>query len=198
MLYKKFFIDQGIERTTLFKNVRVKYECDKALYPGSFTHVTPSFYFPEVVYLDLDKRCKKYFSENETREFVKDKKEYSEEPIFRFYEESFENDIEEDYEYFDLIISQFSGFISKYCTKYLRRNGILLANDSHGDATLAFTSGEYDLIGVINDEMEIEENNLEEYFTFSRKNEIDLDKVLKTMKGPKYKNMCYSYVFRKR
>jgi hypothetical protein len=197
-LYKKYFIDIGIERLSLFKNIKQKFECTKVLYPGSFVHVTPSFYFPEVVYLDLDKRCKRFFSDNDTIKFVSSIKEYKEKPIIRFYEISFENDIVEENEYFDLVISQYSGFISKYCTKYLKRNGILLANDSHGDATLAFTSGNYDLIGIVNENMEIEENDLELYFRYSRKKEIDLVKVLKTMKGPKYKNMCNSYIFRKK
>ena len=178
--------------------MRLKYECNKVLYPGSFVHITPSFFFPEVVYLDLDKRCKKLFSDNETIDFINSKKEYNQKPIIRFYEMSFENNLKEQNDYFDLIISQFSGFISKYCTKYLKRNGILLANDSHGDATLAYTSGEYDLIGIVNDEMKIEETNLEMYFSFGRKKKIELEKVLEIMKGPKYTNMCNSYIFKKR
>ena len=111
---------------------------------------------------------------------------------------NFEDSINEENEYFDLIISQFSGFISKYCTKYLKRNEILLANDSHGDATLAFTSGKYDLVGVINENLEIEEINLEKYFSFNRRRQIDIKKVLETMKGPKYKNVMNSYIFKKK
>ena len=111
---------------------------------------------------------------------------------------SFENEIDEEEDYFDLIVSQFSGFISKYCTRYLTRNGILLANDSHGDATLAFTSGEYDLIGVVNDKLEIEKTDLEKYFLFSRRKQIDIKKVLETMKEPKYKYIMNSYIFKKK
>lgn len=197
-LYQKYFINKGIERLSLFKNIKLKYNCSKVLYPGSFVHVSPSFFFPEVVYLDLDKRCKKFFSDNETLDFVFLKKEYEQKPIIRFYETSFENDIKEQNEYFDLVISQYSGFISKYCSKYLKRNGILLANDSHGDATLAYTSEKFDLIGLINENMEIEENELELCFKYNREKEIDLEKVLKTMKGPKYKKMYNSYIFRKK
>lgn len=197
-LYQKYFIDIGIERLSLFKNIRTRYECDKVLYPGSFIHIAPSFYFPEVVYLDLDKRCKKFFSDDTTIEYINRNKEYNRNPIIRFYEMNFEDSINEENEYFDLIISQFSGFISKYCTKYLKRNEILLANDSHGDATLAFTSGKYDLVGVINENLEIEEINLEKYFSFNRRRQIDIKKVLETMKGPKYKNVMNSYIFKKK
>ncbi len=197
-LYQEYFIEKGIERLSLFKNIKLRYNCSKVLYPGSFVHISPSFFFPEVVYLDLDKRCKKFFFANETLDFVILKKEYEQIPIIRFYETSFENDIKEQNEYFDLIISQYSGFISKYCTNYLKRNGILLANDSHGDATLAYTSGEYDLIGIINDNMEIDENELNLCFKYYKEKEIDLENVLKTMKGPKYQKMCNSYIFKKK
>lgn len=197
-LYQEYFIEKGMERLSLFKNIKLRYNCSKVLYPGSFVHISPSFFFPEVVYLDLDKRCIKFFSDKETLDFVLLKKKYEQNPIIRFYESSFENDINEQNEYFDLIISQYSGFISKYCTKYLKRNGILLANDSHGDATLAYTSGKYDLIGIINNNMEIEENELELCFKYNREREIDLEKVLKTMKGPKYKKMYNSYIFKKK
>lgn len=197
-LYQKYFIDIGIERLSLFNNVRNKYMSEKVLYPGSFVHIAPSFYFSEVVYLDLDKRCKKFFSDNITLEFIHSRKEYKQNPIVRFYEMSYENDLVEENEYYDLLISQYSGFISKYCTKYLKRNGILLANDSHGDATFAVQSGEYNLVAVVNEKMDIENNDLDQYFTFTRKKEINIDEVLRQMKGPKYKKMANSYILQKK
>ena len=197
-LYKKYFIDTGIERLSLFNNIRNDYMCEKVLYPGSFVHISPSFYFQEVVYLDLDKRCKSVFSDSETVEFIYSKKKYKQNPIVRYYEMSFEDEIKEEYEYFDLLISQYSGFISKYCTKYLKRNGILLVNDSHGDATFAFNSGEYNFIAVVNEEENIETMDLGQYFKYSRKKEVDMNEVIKKMKGPKYKKMANSYIFQRK
>ncbi len=37
----------------------------------------------------------------------------------------------------DLIISQYAGFVGQETKRYLKEGGILLCNDSHGDATLA-------------------------------------------------------------
>ncbi|OJF76816.1 MAG: hypothetical protein BKP49_04415 [Treponema sp. CETP13] len=196
-LYKKFFVDNNNERKELFALIQQEYQSKKVLYPGSFTHIAPSFYFQEVVYLDTDKRCKSFFSNSETIEFVKKNKKYTGIPSIQFHETDFTKEIDETPEYFDLLISQYSGFISKYCTKYLKKDGILLANDSHGDATYAYVSGDYELIAVITDDMKIEYDNLDTYFLFSRKKEIDIEKVLTDMKGPKYKNIAYSYIFKK-
>lgn len=197
-LYKKYFVDNGNERNELFKLIQKEFDVQKALYPGSFAHITPSFYMQEVVYMDMDKRCQKFFSEPQTEAYIQLKKAYKEDAIYRFYEGDFSNPIDEQDNYFDLLISQYSGFISKYCSRYLRQNGILLVNDSHGDATVAFTSGNFDLIGVIDDEVAINSEGLDEYFRFSRKKTIDIEDVLKKMKGPKYKKMASSYVFRKK
>jgi len=153
-LYKKYFIDIGIERLEIFKLIKEKFNINRVLYPGSFVHISPSFFFPEVIYLDLDKRCKKFFSQKETIAYIESKKEYNQEPILKYYEMSFEEENEEEPCSFDLLVSQFAGFISIHCTKYLKKNGILLVNDSHGDATMAYCSGEYDLIAVTNNEPE--------------------------------------------
>jgi hypothetical protein len=120
-LYQKYFIAPGIERLALFENFGNTYPCEKVLYPGSFVHITPSFYFPEVVYLDLDKRCRKFFSDDETLEYIDKRKDYRQDPVIRFHETSFENEIDELDEYFDLLISQYAGFISRYCTRYLKK-----------------------------------------------------------------------------
>lgn len=197
-LYRKFFIEAGIERSGLFKNVKEKYGGYKALYPGSFVHISPSFFFPELRYIDQDKRCKAFFQDSQTLEFVISRKEYDQDPQLKFSEMSFQEELDEEEESFDLLISQYSGFISKYCTRYLRRDGILLVNDSHGDATYAFHSGEFDFVAVVQEGFEIDESNLDRYFSFSRKKEVDMNEVLEKMKGPKYKTMADSYIFRRK
>jgi hypothetical protein len=96
-----------------------------------------------------------------------------------------------------MIISQFAGFVGQATKEYLKKNGILLANDSHGDATLAYMDDDFDFIGVVLEDDEITKTNLSKYFTFKRKNNIDIDKVIKTMKGPKYQIQAKSYIFRR-
>lgn len=196
-LYRRFFIEKGIERDALFETAAVKYRIGSALYPGSFTHITPSFYIPEVVYLDTDKRCKKFFSETKTVEYVRSRKAYDGEPKIRFHGTSFELPIDEEEGYFDLLISQYSGFVSRYCARYLKPGGLLLANDSHGDATWAYTSGEFTFLATMSDRGEIAETGLDTYFRLAKNKQIELDAVLKTMKGPAYTMTAGSYLFRK-
>jgi len=49
----------------------------------------------------------------------------------------------------DLIISQYAGFVGQATKKYLKTGGILLCNDSHGDATLARFDHDFEFIGVM-------------------------------------------------
>lgn len=79
----------------------------------------------------------------------------------------------------------------------MKKGGILLCNDSHGDATLAYRDSDYEFIGVINLNNMIDTENLEKYFKFSRSRDIDFEKVRKTMKGPNYKTKAENYIFRK-
>lgn len=57
--YKKYHIDQNDERWGLFSILIETYKIQKALYPGSFVHITPSFVIPSVAYIDTDRRAKR-------------------------------------------------------------------------------------------------------------------------------------------
>ena len=48
---------------------------------------------------------------------------------------------------FDLLISQYAGFVSQHCKKYLKIGGILLVNNSHGDASMAKLDDDYKFVG---------------------------------------------------
>jgi hypothetical protein len=99
-------------------------------------HTTPSFVIPKMVYIDIDKRCPKFFQSKVTLSFIDKQKKYEEPTTIKLYSADFSSAIDENEESFDLLISLYSGFVSKYCTKYIKKNGIVLANNSHGDAPL--------------------------------------------------------------
>lgn len=67
----------------------------------------------------------------------------------RFVKKDYRELVEEVQKY-DLLISQYAGFVSKYCKAYLKRDGILIVNDSHGDASMAYLDSEFSLISVVN------------------------------------------------
>jgi hypothetical protein len=59
--YKAQYIDLNIERAALFKAIRDQYHCRDVLYPGCSVHITPSLYFPHVVYVDQSDAAAQFF-----------------------------------------------------------------------------------------------------------------------------------------
>lgn len=191
--YKKAIGD----RTDLYRTVCHAFQVKSALYPGSHIDIMPSFVIPQVTYIDSFKGTLQFFKDIEAvNALIHTQKTYEEACQIRF----FAGDYKETYdiEQVDLLISQFAGFVGQETKAYLKDGGILLSNDSHGDATLAFMDEDYDFIGVVNARNQIETDHLDTYFQFARKRPIDLEKVKLTMKGPKYKEQANHYLFKKR
>jgi len=189
------------DRYDVFLEIAKHFPIKKVMYPGSYIHITPSMIFPEVIYVDNDKKAKAFFrNQSEILEMIEKKKNYNEKTIIKFEPKDYWDDLSIQIGYFDLLISQYAGFVSQACKKYLKKGGMLLANDSHGDATLAKLDSDFVFIGVLeyhNGNYKIRNEDLDQYFTFKRDRPIDIDKVKKTMKGPKYKTTSEYYIFKK-
>ena len=147
--YQKYYTDRDYEQVDLFRLLRNKFAISKAIYPGSYIHVSPSFVFENVVYIDSDKNAIQFFQSNELINLARKRKEYDESPKIEFYGINYEDLIEEFHSQFDLLISQYAGFISLACKDYLRIGGYLLVNNSHGDAGLASIDKDYQLISTV-------------------------------------------------
>lgn len=184
------------ERTHLYRNVAKAFQIKSALYPGSHIDIMPSFVIPDVTYIDNFKGTVKFFSEiEEIYRFVEENKVYGEELKLRFINSDYKKEIE--IEPVDLIISQYAGFVGQETKRYLKEGGILLCNDSHGDATLAYCDEEYTFIGIVTSSHRIETEDLDSYFQFARERPIDIQKVKVTMKGLNYSIKAENYLFRK-
>ena len=170
-LYEQFFVSKDDERIDLFRKVALRFEVKTALYPGSFVQIGPSFVIPQTVFVDNDRRTGRFFSDPSVLEYVETRKEYVEQPQMRFHHCSYEAVFDEQPESFDLLISQYAGFISKACKSYLRTGGVLLVNDSHGDASMANLDRDFELIATVNrrgERFSINESHLEDYFVPKR------------------------------
>jgi hypothetical protein len=84
-LYHDYHTDRDDERCGLFEVLSKKYNLKTALYPGSFVHVTPSFVFPKVVYVDSHKKASQFFKDKSMYDFVKSRKHYKQEPEIVFH-----------------------------------------------------------------------------------------------------------------
>lgn len=199
-LYKKYFVDKGDERVALFRVLAETFNIEAGLYPGSFVHITPSLVIPRMVYVDMDKRCENFFKSEVTGAFVDDNREYEKPASYRFHKMDFSKELPEKSASFDLLISLYAGCISKYCGEYLKTGGILLSNNSHGDAPLAYLDNRFSFIGVIKrkgDRFTYSEKDIDSYFIPKGKKVLDAASIEKTMKGPAYTKVAYAYVFKK-
>lgn len=200
-LNKEFYNDgSSFDRYDVFLKICKIFSIKKALYPGSYIHITPSMIIPEVVYIDSVKNAKKFFkNDKDIIDFIDENKIYKEDTKINFISSDYNKEIKlrDDY---DLLISFYAGFVSIACKKYLKKGGILIVNDSHGDATIAKLDTDFEFIGVMEykqGEYKYIDFNLEKYFKFKRERKIDIEKVKKTMKGPKYKYLSEYYIFKK-
>jgi hypothetical protein len=77
-----------------------------------------------------------------------------------------QNDDDGDGLLYDLLISSYAGFVSRAGKDFIRRGGLLLANNSHGDASLAYVDkDDWELIGVVTrgKKPKVSTQNLEQY-----------------------------------
>ncbi len=199
-LYKEYHLDRGDERVDLFRKLVRKYGIRSALYPGSFVHIAPSFVIPRTVHVDSFREAKTFFADSNTLAYIVQRKEYDEEPHIGFYGSDYNDPFGEEPESFDLLISSYAGFVSPPCKRYLRLGGLLVANDSHGDASMAFLDPDFELIAVANrrgEKFTISETELERYFIPKRAVTVTPQLLRETGKGVAYTKRASSYIFRK-
>jgi hypothetical protein len=200
-LYKQSYVDNNFERADLFESLRSRFNIHSALYPGSFVHVTPSFFFPEVVYVDNDLRAKKFFEQRSSvAELISKKKAYDTDTVLHFISSDYSKPLELKEQSFDLLISQYAGFVSQECKKYLKIGGILLANNSHGDAGMAFIDDDYELIAAVyvkSGRYHITDKNLESYFFPKKQIPVTKEYLEELGKGIGYTKTANSYLFRR-
>ena len=197
-LYHKYHLDRADERFGMFEAISKQFDITDALYPGSFVHVTPSFVFPKVVYVDTEKRAKQFFAAQKLQALIVKRKIYPEETQIKFQHQSYTKRLPETDKSFDLLISQYAGFVSQNCKRYLKIGGWLLANNSHGDAGMANLDEDYRLVGVVNrrnDKFSFNAENLAEYFIPKKDILITKEYLEGLQRGIGYKKSSFAYAF---
>ena len=200
-LYQHHFVDKQFERLDLFQILARQYGIERVLYPGSFVHVTPSFVFPDVVYVDSDRRAKRFFDSQEVLDFVARRKDYPQPAKVTFYGVDYRQDFPEPEASFDLLLSQYAGFVGQACKRYLKRGGWLLANNSHGDAGVAALDEEYMLVAAVSlrqGQHRLSDKNLEAYFVpKSSKINVTREYLWELGRGIGYTKTASAYLFQR-
>jgi hypothetical protein len=197
--YKQYF--HNGDRRDIFKLLVEQYGVQSAIYPGSYIHIAPSFYIPTTVYIDSYKKAKDFFTSKNIIDFISKNRVYNKTPIIRYHHSDYNLDFGEKFGDFELLISLYAGFVSQSCKKYLKKNGILLTNNSHGDAGMAYLDEDYEFIGAIyksNRQYRITDKNLDKYF-IPKKPELKVTKeyLKKINRGIGYTKTSSAYVFKK-
>lgn len=199
-LYEQYYIDRDNENLGQFTILADKFNVETALYPGSFVHITPSLVFPSVTYIDTDKRAKTFFNNPEVYDYIDRHKIYTERSSIVFIPEDYRKSPQDISEEYDLLISLYAGFVSKYCTQYLRVDGLLLVNNSHGDASMASIQNNLKLIGIFNrrnQKYSYSEYNLDSYL-IPKKDMVITEEYLESVgRGIGYTKSPISYLFTK-
>jgi hypothetical protein len=199
-LYHEFYQERQFERLDLFEILADRFNVRRALYPGGFVHITPSFVFPDVVYVDNDRQAKQFFGKPEVLKYIAQRKSYLQEAKVSFHFADYRSGFDEPFETYDLLISQYAGFVGQHCKPYLKTGGFLVANDSHGDAGLAAIDDDYQLKAVFsvrNGVHRISETDLDAYFVPKWQTQITREYLEGLQKGIGYKKAAGVYLFEK-
>ncbi len=186
------------DRKRLFDAVASVVAANEVFYPGCFVDIAPSFVFPSVTYLDMDKRAKLFFADTDgVAEIVADNGGPAEPDITFIHGDYAQRQGGFD-ERFDLMVSLYAGFISEHCTGYLKVGGTLLVNSSHGDAAMASIDPRYALSGVVassGGDYRIRTNDLDSYMVPKKPQEITVESLHASGRGVGYTKAAFAYLF---
>jgi len=185
------------DRLELFKVVAERFNIARGLYPGSYVHITPSLVIPRMTYVDTDKRTREFFSDASVLCFVHRKRNYSQPTEVRYHHCDYRTRFEEPDASFDLLLSQWAGFVSQACKRYLKPGGILMTNNSHGDASMASLDPDYAFIGVVSEANKIAEHQLEKYFVPKKEHPLTREYIAELGRGVAYTQSATTYLFRR-
>ncbi|WP_335872011.1 hypothetical protein [Bacillus sp. 2205SS5-2] len=188
------------DRANLFDQLATQYNINSAIYPGSYIHITPSLYFQKTTYIDTDRRFSPFFNDQRVHSFIEENKKYLGKSEVNFYKRDYRELVDEEINKYDLLISQYAGFVSKYCKEYLNKGGILVVNNSHGDASMAYLDSDYSLIAIGNHrdgKYHISDKDLFQYFIPKKDIPHTTEYLEKIQKGVGYTKTASIYMFQK-
>jgi hypothetical protein len=187
------------DRHRLFAAVASFVDADRVLYPGSYVDISPSFVWPSVTYVDIDRRAGRFFDDRVgVQELLVEHGVDPTSRTVRFIGSDYTEALDLGEVEFDLLISLYAGFISEACTHHLRVGGTLLVNPSHGDAAMASIDPRYRLGAVVRSrsgEYAADARNLDTYLVPKRDVEVTRESLHASGRGVAYTKAPFGYLF---
>ncbi len=169
------------------------------LYPGSYVDIAPSFIWPSVTYVDVDRRAGRFFAdEGGVSELLVEHGVDPDHHAVCFVHADYTDDLDLADRSFGLLVSLYAGFVSEHCTRYLRPGGFLLVNPSHGDAAMASLDSRFRLRGVVvsrSGRYSVQATDLDTYLVPKRDVEITAEFLHETGRGVAYTKSPFAYLF---
>lgn len=187
------------DRTGLFRVVDEQLHPGKVLYLGSYVDLAPSMIWPEVTYVDVDKRAQKFFNDEELVLQQLEGRSYKPKmPNVRFIHGDFSAGLPISEQSFDLVVSLFSGPSLKSALQYLAPKGVLLTNNSHADSSLAILSDSLRPLGAIlhrSGSYSVTTQDIEEYFQFKSPSKVSQDSLMSQGRGAALVRSSFAQLF---
>lgn len=200
-LYRKYHLDRDNTLAGLFRLLKAEFGECQTVYPGSFAHITPSLFFRDALYIDSAKGFAKVANDPKLTDYIAEHKYYEAPARVRFLHQDYFAPLPAP-ETFDLAISLYAGFVGQAAKPLLRPGGLLVANDSHADAGLAFLDAAYAFRGAVSRisdaEYALNAADLGGFFQPKKPDAFTPEALRATMKGPAYKKTADLYLFEKR
>ncbi|HKJ54773.1 MAG TPA: hypothetical protein VJ978_02190 [Nitriliruptoraceae bacterium] len=169
------------------------------LYPGSYVDLAPSFVFPSVTYVDVDKRANRFFGDRDgVRAIVASRRGSPPDSRITFLHADYTTPLDLPEGHFDLLISVYAGFVSEHCTQHLRVGGTLLVNSSHGDAAMAGLDPRLELAAVVTSRAgahRVDASDLDRWMVARKDVEVSADLLHETGRGIAYTRSPFAYLF---
>ena len=194
------------DRLRLFSAVADHIDSGLVLYPGSYVDIAPSVFFEDVVYVDTDRRAARFFAQaDEVRQLIDSKRAASgRAPLgsgtVRFHQADYSDPIPLADNAVGLLVSLYAGFVSEHCSRYLAPGGWLLANNSHGDASMASLDPGYSLAAVVISRgggYRVSTKDLDGYMIPKKGPAPSIEDLHRTNRGIAFTRTAFAYLFKR-
>lgn len=187
------------DRSSLFAAVASEWGSQRALYLGSYLDLAPSTAIPSVTYVDTDRRAKRYFEDQHlVAEDLKGRTLEGAGAEVEFLQADFKSDLPLSDSSFDLLISLYTVPALDNCLRYLKPQGLLLANTSHGEASLAALDPRLELVAAVlhkGDEYRLKSTDLDAFLIPKKPATADPDLIRSSGRGVAYTRSAFAYLF---
>lgn len=187
------------DRSEMFVALADRWPIHRGLYPGSYVDLAPSVAVPDMTYVDSDARAARYFAdERRVLAELVGRTTYEGTPVCRFVAADYAGPLPSVPGGYDLLVSLFAGPVWDSCRGYLRPGGLLLANTSHGDASLAALDPALRLAAAVHHRdgrYRMVTGDLDGYLVPKQPRAADAAAIRRSGRGIAYTRSAFAYVF---